>query len=256
MAPKTTKKKPTQPKAPAKQSSKGNDDAESHEEGKNETQESSAETKETTEETTQEVVEPTKELTEEELRTQARLIADEKAEGKKIVDRVLDSKEQGTKPTTEKELLDPIEYPDATHDMSAEKEKPTPNKKTIELEGGGKTTETKWECPKCTSPCHRLDAQKWRCMNNNCDYGKPKPLAEVPKEITRYKVTIPQLGIGVQNVKMVHVGGNEYVIAEGQEEYIAKQALRKLKNKQLKKMNRPQIEYMLKHGAFDEPKKR
>lgn len=152
----------------------------------------------------------------------------------------LDAAEEGKSPLDKTHLLQ-----DKLYDNSKEDVKPRPIKITEDLKSGGKARWTKWECPRCKSACDQKQSG-WFCTSATCLYGKPKPLpeSEVPQEIERYRLHIPELKANLTRVKMVYIGEGRYALKEGQGEYCSKQIIRVLQMKTWKQLNQAQIEYL------------
>lgn len=139
--------------------------------------------------------------------------------------------------------------PGQTHDHSKETVNPKPVKyREAAPTGGGQVGYTIWHCPECDSAC-KQEKHKWVCTSSTCLYGKPKPLSvdQIAEEITQYKLLLPDLGVSVHRVKMIHVGNGRYTIKEGQEKEIARQVIKILNNRTWKKLTVNQIEYLTKY---------
>lgn len=137
--------------------------------------------------------------------------------------------------------------PDVVHTHEKETVKPKPHKIEENAPGtAGKIRYTVWKCPRCSSSCDQHQG-RWVCTSSSCLFGKPKPLpeAEVPQEITRYRIRIPELKVNLTRIKMVYVGSGRYRIKQGQGEYIAKQVIKLLSMKTWKQLTGAQLEYLL-----------
>ena len=127
------------------------------------------------------------------------------------------------------------------NDLSRETLKPRPRKvREKSKTGGGYVGYTIWECPKCKEPCNQSKGA-WVCSAPLCLFGKPKPLTDVPKECTVYRISIPEIKVALTKITMVHVAGGRYRIKPGQEDYISKQITKTLQGKTWKALNKMQI---------------
>ncbi len=181
----------------------------------------------------------------------------EKEEADKLIKLAFDAKEirdagiKATKAIDEaekgKDQLDKsFAMPGQSHDNSKETVNPKPIKYRENAgEGAGTRGYTTWHCPECNQACIQ-EKHKWVCTSNSCLYGKPKPLPEdqIAKEITQYKLLLPDLGVSVHRVRMLHQGNGRYVIAAGQEKDIARQAIKILNKKTWKQLTSNQIKYL------------